>query len=138
MRDYDPKLTVNGTRGCDVGAGMRVLVVARDRRFRAAASTLLAGRGCAVSLHDEVEEVADRATRERPQVVVIDATTSPTAAARIAARLEAMRPPVGVVTVSDEPHDPRGQSAALPLPKWGSFEALFVAVQDASRGGRDA
>jgi DNA-binding NarL/FixJ family response regulator len=138
MRDFDPKLVVNGTRVSDAGTGMRVLVVARDRRFRAAASTLLAGRGCAVSLHAEVEEVADRAARERPQVVVIDATTLPGAAARTAARLEAMRPPVGVVTVSDEPHEPHGQPAALPLPKWGSFEALFAAVQRASRGGDDA
>lgn len=107
----------------------RVLLVAHDRRFRAAASALLAQRGCWVSVHDDAEPVAARATRERAQVVVIDATPSLTAAARTAARLESLRPMVGVVAVSDDPHE---HLAALPLlPKWGSFDALFLAVERA-------
>ena len=102
-------------------AHTRVLLVAADRRFRAAASALLAQRGCWVSVHDDSEEVRERAARERAQVVVIDASSSLTAAARTAARLQTLRPAVGVVAVSNNPHE---QLTALPLlPKWGSFDA---------------
>ena len=107
----------------------RVLLVATDRRFRAAASALLAQRGCSVSVHDGPGEVRERAARDRAHVVVIDASSSLTAAARTAARLQTLRPAVGVVAVSS---DPQEQLMALPLlPKWGSFDALFLAVQRA-------
>ncbi len=128
MWDRDPKLIVN-LDTIRPNRHTRVLLVATDRRFRAAASTLLAQRGCSVSVHDGSGEVRARAARDRADVVVIDASLSLTAAAQTAARLQTLRPAVGVVAVSS---DPQEQLMALPLlPKWGSFDDLFLAVQRA-------
>lgn len=147
MRDHKPKLIVNLTiQAASVRFPIedtirpsqctRVLLVACDRRFRVATSALLAQRGCSVSVHDGSDEVTERAARDRAQVVVIDASTSLTATARTAARLQNLRPAVGVVAVSDSPDE---QLTALPLlPKWGSFDALFLAVQRARGRGYDA
>ena len=108
-------------------SNLRVLVVAGDRRFRTVTSALLAQRGCSVSIHDGSCEIPQSAARERADVVVLDATRSLTAAALTAGQLRSLRPPVGVVAVSS---DPLEQLPTLPvLPKWGSFDALFGAVQ---------
>ncbi len=89
-----------------------------------------------MSVHEGAGGITERAASERAQVVVIDASSSLTAVARTAARLQTLRPAVGVVAVSD---DPREQLSALPLlPKWGSFEALFHAVQRAHGERSDA
>lgn len=55
-------------------AAPRVLVVATDRRFRAVASTLLTQRGCEVSVQAPRGDIRAQASRERVDVVVIDAT----------------------------------------------------------------
>lgn len=116
----------------DRGPNLRVLVVASDRRFRAVTSTLLTQRGCVVSVDDGSGRLPEGSAGERAEVVILDATRSLTAAARTAARLESLRPPVGVVAVSADPSE---RLAALPvLAKWDSFDALFGAVQRA--GGR--
>jgi uncharacterized protein len=112
-----------------ISGSARVLLVASDRRFRAVASTLLTQRGYSVVVGDRSQDVAALASREGAQVVVIDATASLTAVAREVARLESLRPRVGVVAVSGEPED---GLAALPLiSKWTSFDALFVAIENA-------
>ncbi len=114
----------------------RVLVVATDRRFRAVASTLLTQRGCEVSVHPVRADIRDHASRERIDVVVIDATASLTAAAETAARLQTLRPQVGVVAVSS---DPRDCLATLPVvPKWGSLDDLYRAIENARTRGHDA
>jgi uncharacterized membrane protein (UPF0127 family) len=107
----------------------RVLLVANDRRFRAVASTLLTQRGYSVAIGDHSQDVTEFAAREGAEVVVIDATASLTSVARDVARLEALRPRVGVVVVSAEPRD---GLIALPLiSKWNSFEVLFEAIEQA-------
>ena len=115
-----------------INASARVLLVANDRRFRAVACTLLTQRGYSVVVGDGNRDVAELASREGAEVVVIDATASLTAVARDVARLENLRPRVGVVAVSAEPQD---GLATLPLiSKWNSFEGLFAAIEDARTG----
>lgn len=107
----------------------RVLLVADDRRFRALASTLLSQRGYTVSVGARGADVAELAVREGADVVVIDASDSLTAAARVAARLGSLIPPVAIVAVTADVH---AGLATLPVvPKWSPFEALFGAIERA-------
>ena len=129
--------TPNGQRSDAVLSSFatRVLVIASDRRFRGVAATLLTQRGYAVAVGGRGEDIAELAVRERADVVIIDASTSLTVAAREAARVGSLRPRVGVVAVSD------GSShglAALPvLPKWSSFDEVFEAIDRVrADGGR--
>ena len=74
-------------------------------------------------------DVAELAVREAADVVVIAASASLTAAAREAARLGSLNPPVGIVAVSA---DASLGLATLPvLPKWSPFDALFAAIERA-------
>lgn len=72
-------------------------------------------------------DVRAQAFHEGVDVVVIDATASLTSAAHTAARLRTLRPRVGLVAVSS---DPRDRLATLPvIPKWGSLESLYRAIE---------
>ena len=73
-----------------------------DRRFRSVAATLLARRGCEVSVSERIVGVAELAQREAVDVVVLDAGALPTAATLAAVELDALEPPVGVVLVSED------------------------------------
>jgi hypothetical protein len=118
----------------DRSAGQtKVLLVGTDRRFRSVAATLLARRGCDVSVSERIAGVAELAQREGVDVVVLDAGGLPTAATLAAAELDTLEPPVGVVLVS-EAQKP-GIAATQILEKWGEFDALFGAIQHASQGG---
>ena len=111
------------------GASGRVLLVGQDRRFRAVASALLTGRDYSVAVGDCRDDVSQLASHQGADVVVIDATGSLTVLAHDVARLEALRPRVGVVLVSGEP---RARIAALPvIAKWSSFDALCEAIEKA-------
>lgn len=104
-----------------------VLLVGSDRRFRSVAAALLQRRGYSVVVGDQVSTMAEDALRERADVVVLDAGTVPSLAALEAARLEAMNPSVGMVLVSDAVGS---ELPATPvLPKWGSFEGLYDAIE---------
>ncbi len=107
--------------------GTRILLVAGDRRFRAVASTLLSRRGYRVLVPERDDDLALLAAREHVEVVLIDATSSLTEAARETARLQAMAPSVAVLAVSDEP-DPALTSLPV-LSKWGEFGSLFDAIE---------
>ena len=111
------------------GDPAKVLLVGTDRRFRSVAATLLARRGCDVSVSERIVGVAELARREGVDVVVLDAGSLPTAATLAAAELDALEPPVGVVLVSDE--DKRGVSLTPVLEKWGEFDALYGAISQA-------
>ncbi len=118
----------------DRGAGQtKVLLVGTDRRFRSVAATLLARRGCEVSVSERIAGVAELAQREAVDVVVLDAGGLPTAATLAAAELDTLEPKVGVVLVS-EAQKP-GIAATQILEKWGEFDALFGAIQHASQSG---
>jgi CheY-like chemotaxis protein len=119
------------------GSATRVLLIASDRRFRTVAATLLTQRGYAVAVGGRGEDITELAVRERADVVIIDASTSLTVAAREAARLGSLRPRVGVVAVSDG--SGHGLAALPVLPKWSSFDEVFEAIDrvcpDRSRAG---
>jgi CheY-like chemotaxis protein len=119
-------------REAQVTMSRRVLLAADDRRFRALACTLLSRRGYAVTVCTRGEDLVDAAVRERADVVVIDASASLTAAAREAARLGALKRPVGIVAVSGDPHT--GLAALPVIPKWSPFQALSAAIERACAG----
>jgi uncharacterized membrane protein (UPF0127 family) len=108
---------------------IRVLIVGPDRRFRSVAAVLLTRRGCAVTLGAPGTNVAELIQRERTDVVLLEVGGSLTAAAREAAQIETLEPPVGIVIVGEE--SDMSLSALPVLPKWGSFDRLWHAVQQA-------
>jgi uncharacterized protein len=108
---------------------IRVLLVGKDRRFRSVATALLTRRGCDVTLAERTANIAELANRERTEVAVLDASSSLSGAARDAAQIQALDPPVAVVLVDEECED--GLSALPVLPKWGSFDELYGAIEAA-------
>lgn len=107
----------------------RVLVVGTDRRFRSVTAALLTRRGCTVTLAEDTEDLVELIRREGPEVVVLDAGASPAEAAREAAQIDTLVPAVGTVVVGEEAHD--GSSAIPMLAKWGSFDSLYGAIEQA-------
>jgi hypothetical protein len=87
---------------------------------------LLTRRGYAVTQTDGTAGIAELAERTRADVVVLDAGTSLISAAHEAGRIEALRPPVGVVLVGER-FD--ALSATPVLEKWASFNELFDAIE---------
>jgi len=108
--------------------------VATDRRFRTVASALLTRRSYSVTVHAETDDIAELAVRERADVAVIDATGSLTAAARETARLRTLLPHVGVVAVSDDPHD--GSSRCRSYRNGARLGPCFAAIEQA-RGDQE-
>jgi uncharacterized membrane protein (UPF0127 family) len=106
---------------------VKVLLVGADRRFRSVASTLLRRRGYTVIVVEQVASLADVAAREHVDVVVLDTGALPAVAAFEAARLEALSPSVAMVLVSDDLT--RAMPAPPVLPKWGSFDGLYDAIE---------
>lgn len=117
------------TTSSDALEPTRVLLIGTDRRFRSVAAALLTRRGCTVTLGDRTGNVVELARREHAEVVVLDAGVSLTAAAHGAAQIETLDPPVGLVVVGEEAE--RSFSAMPVLPKWGSFNGLFGAIEHA-------
>jgi uncharacterized protein len=109
--------------------GTRVLLVGSDRRFRSVAAALLTQRGCAVTLGDPTANIGSLARSEGAEVVVIDAGVSLTNAAHGAAQIETLDPPVGIVVVGEEGE--QSFSTMPVLPKWGSFDGLYKAIENA-------
>ena len=107
----------------------RVLLVGNDRRFRSVTAALLTRRGCAVTFGERLVNVAQLATRECAEVVVIDAGSSLPVATREAAQIQTLVPPVGVVLVGDERQE--GLTTMPVLEKCGSFEGLYSAIEHA-------
>ncbi len=105
----------------------RVLLVGSDRRFRSVTAALLQRRGYSVTIGEQMASMAEVAAREHVDVVVLDTGALPALAALEAAKLEALNPSVGMIFVSD------GLGQALPatpvLPKWGSFDGLYDAIE---------
>jgi uncharacterized protein len=107
----------------------RILLVGTDRRFRSVAAALLTRRGCTVIVSDRTVGVAELASRERADVVVLDAGSSLTVASREAARAQTLECPVAVVVVGDDPEE--GLSGMPVLAKWGPFQGLYGAIENA-------
>jgi uncharacterized membrane protein (UPF0127 family) len=128
--DHQPGAVDDGSNARDAAASpARILLITADRRFRAVASALLTRRGCSVALGESTVNVSELARRFAAEVVLLEAGVSPVAAAREAAYLKTLDPPVGLVIVGDEPLD--GQPPLALLPKWGSFDDLYEEIQRA-------
>lgn len=111
----------------------RVLLISADRRFRGVTAALFTRRGWPVAVGTFQEDVGGLVADAQPDVAVIDATPSLTGAAETVARLRRVDPAVGVVVVSA---DSRPALPALPVyPKWGPFESLCLAVEEARQDG---
>jgi CheY-like chemotaxis protein len=122
--------SANGGHPVAVGhVGPRVLVVGTDRRFRSVAAALLTRRGCAVSLGDGIQDIGELVNKSDVDVVVLDAGLSLTEAAHLAAKIQALRRPAGIVVVGEQPE--HGLTTMPILPKWGSFHALYEAIERA-------
>ena len=112
----------------------RVLLISADRRFRAATAALFTRRGWPVAVGTLQEDVGALVADAQPDVALIDATHSLTVAAETVARLRRGDRSLGVVVVSD---DSRPALPALPVyPKWGPFDSLCLAVEEARRDAR--
>jgi uncharacterized protein len=110
-------------------APLRVLVVSGDRHFRSVTSMLLSHRGCSVKATAKANRAAEMISRERVDVVVIDAGQSP-AIARTVAAVSALSQPVGIVIVDESPARLRRPPV---LAKWGPFDDLFAAIENADQ-----
>lgn len=112
----------------------RVLLISADRRFRGVTAALFTRRGWPVAVGSFQEDVGGLVNDSQPDVAVIDATHSLTGAAETVARVRREDPALGVVVVSD---NGRPALPTLPVyPKWGPFESLCLAVEEARRDGR--
>lgn len=119
------------TRADDEGSAPSVLLISSDRRFRSVTSALFTRRGWPVAVGNVREDVESLVAGAAPDVALIDASHSLTDAAETVARLGRRQAPIGVVVVSD---NTRPQLPALPVhPKWGSFESLCLAIEQACR-----
>jgi len=118
-------------------ASLRVLVVSRDRRFRAVIGVLLARQGCSVTTTADLESLVKVALTESASVVVIDTAHPGWADALLSMRALPRRP--GVVLAADEAR--QHPDAERLVTKWGPFEDLLIAIEDAgdawNRGGGD-
>jgi uncharacterized membrane protein (UPF0127 family)/CheY-like chemotaxis protein len=135
----EPKLarTLNGAhRAAERAAGPHVLVISRDRRFRAVAAALFSRRGWPVSVGHPADDLETLVTRADPDVALVDASPSLTVAAETVARLKQAKRSVQTVVVSDG--TPSDLPALSTHPKWGSFDSLCTAVEDAHRRSRRA
>jgi uncharacterized protein len=107
---------------------LRVLVVSLDRHFHTVMSLLLGRHGWSVTATANVSRAGELIDRERIDVVLIDASHLLTNA--IVVTIEALARPVGVVLVAE--HQRSGLADHRPvLAKWGSFEELVAAIEQA-------
>jgi hypothetical protein len=89
---------------------------------------LLSHRGCSVSATAKASGVAELINRDRADVVVVDAGQSPASVQAIAAAAAFVQS-VGIVVVDETPSDSQRPPV---LAKWGPFEQLFAAIEEAA------
>lgn len=118
----------------DGALALHVLVVSTDRRFRSVATLLLSGRGCAVSEAESTIGLQQLARRLEPDVVVLDLGVRPALGVMLA-RLRRLHRAGRLVLVAEDPPRGRFSPQEQVLPKWGRFDRLYAAIDDAARGG---
>jgi len=112
---------------------IRVLVSSHDRRFLAAAAFLLARRRFWVESVRGREALLARVEATGVDVVVLDATDSVAAAARVAGAIEGRHPRTRVILLTEDATEPAG--ALRILPKWGALERLGEEIVHAYGSG---
>jgi uncharacterized protein len=125
----DEQTGVAGVTQLKAGCVMQeVVLVSRDRRFRAVMAVLLSARGFSVTPATSQPDLIT-AARSRAEVVVIDADGSLADAERAAAEAGLMTPDRTVVFVSDS-GEPSTMAARV-IPKWDSPEHLCDEIASA-------
>jgi len=111
------------------GRGDRLLLVSRDRRFRAVMAALLSARGFTVMMSTRYADIPEDALPPA-DVFVIDADESLPEAVRDGREPKLTARKVAVVFVSDDDGDGRNAAARV-IPKWQSFEQLCDEIEAA-------
>ena len=102
---------------------LTALIASQDERFRSLATFLIGRNGFEVGSVVALNDVLERVTEKRVDLVVLDCAESFSAAARVLAALEVMHPTVRPVLVNDPPAT-GWQSGLNVLDKWTSIERL--------------
>jgi hypothetical protein len=102
---------------------LSALIASQDERFRSLATFLIGRNGFEVGSVVALNDVLERVTEKRVDLVVLDCAESFSAAARVVAALEVMHPTVRPVLVNDPPAT-GWQSGLNVLDKWTSIERL--------------
>jgi DNA-binding NtrC family response regulator len=108
--------------------GIRVVLAARDRRFRRVTSFLLGRKGFLIDSVRTTDELLRVVERQRPDVVILDGTDSLTGTTRAIAAIEALSHPVAVLVVAEAPDASSPRSLRL-LHKWTPFNRLVDEVE---------
>ena len=106
---------------------VRVLLVGRDPHYLKVVGFLLSRQGFAVESTRKRGQVLELVEQLRPNVVVVDASDSVGAAARLVGAIEALHPSVAAVAVAERESEAPMASFAV-LPKW-DFARLVEEVQ---------
>ena len=114
----------------------RVLLTGRDKRFIKLASFLLARRGFQVRHAASDAELMRLADENSVDVVVLDASVSPSASLRAAAALSAVHPHLQIL-LATERNAPHLGSTYTQIDKWRGLEALPDEVARAQLGLTD-
>jgi DNA-binding NtrC family response regulator len=106
---------------------IRVLLVGRDPHFVKVVGFLFSREGFAVATTRKPGQALELVARHRANVVILDASDSLAAAARLAAAIEALHPSVDVVAVAEDGASTRMSSFSV-LAKW-DFAPLVEEVE---------
>jgi CheY-like chemotaxis protein len=106
----------------------RVVVTGRDKRFVKVASFLLARRGFQVSHVESEKELMQLADKESIDVVVLDASMSPSSSLRTAVALSAVHPHVRILLATDR-NGPQFGSTYAQVDKWRGLGSLPEEVE---------
>jgi len=101
----------------------RVVVAGSDTRFLKAVAFLLSHAGCDVVSVRGFGGLLEAAEAHGSHVAVLDGSHGPRAAARAAARLQSLEPPVAVLVLSRDTEAPALRDLTV-LPKWDRLEDL--------------
>jgi hypothetical protein len=112
-------------------APWRILVASQDRRFRSVAAALLARRDYDVAIRERTDDLSEGARRAAADVIVVDASEQPEAVAHEQSLLETLSPDVALIVVSDAAAVAGKGSTAATINKWGEFDRLFEAIEEA-------
>ena len=107
---------------------LRVVVAAPDRRFLRMAEFLLARQGFEVFTTSRPGTLLATLENRRPDVLILDGTSSLSEAARTAAVVEAVYRATTVVIVSEEDHIPAVTTLQVHA-KWRSFDDLVASLE---------
>lgn len=107
---------------------LRVLLAARDRRFVNVAGFLLERGGYSVLSTRRPRDVVGLVERHRPDVVILDGSTSLTDAARLAGVIGALHPHVTVVIAAEDGFVPSVEGIHV-FSKWDSLGELVANIE---------